>query len=433
MSEIYKTLFGFNVSKDENNENLDHRRKHHDNNVKLKADFYSTYKNWNDLQWTIEIYMGVFYRMDLLVDTASDWVVVEGADCSTCDGNKYDISASLDDGSAKKVSTEPSERTYGDVYFLGDIYNDNVCLNFSACIAIDFFYITEQRGLKEPIDGILGMARNYPPQHLSEVESVQPGPLFVNELWREGLLEDPVFALYLDKQNEQSWIDFGATDTSILRANESLEPIKMLERDFFWSQYNQAIAIGDTQLENVFRWCPPEDGSHDRREIQNDGSIYSIFDTSSPFLEISSLYYDSFIKEIFAKMPNVGWRYGLNRRVVTECNIDLFPSLFLMFDDKWIEVSPENYIQVDPDDIECMLMIRPMEARFSVYGLPVLMDYYTEWNMKEDTLSFAPHKSSTKSVIVGEGPLPPDLSQTQCFQPVSFCDSKSSMLDPNWY
>ena len=139
------------------------------------------------------------------------------------------------------------------------------------------------------------MARNYPPQHLSEVESVQPGPLFVNELWREGLLEDPVFALYLDKQNEQSWIDFGATDTSILRANESLEPIKMLERDFFWSQYNQAIAIGDTQLENVFRWCPPEDGSHDRREIQNDGSIYSIFDTSSPFLEISSLYYDSFI------------------------------------------------------------------------------------------------------------------------------------------
>ena len=80
-NEIYKTLFGFSVSKDENNENLDHRRKHHDNNVKLKADFYSTYKNWNDLQWTIEIYMGVFYRMDLLVDTASDWVVVEGAGC----------------------------------------------------------------------------------------------------------------------------------------------------------------------------------------------------------------------------------------------------------------------------------------------------------------------------------------------------------------
>ena len=120
-------------------------------------------------------------------------------------------------------------------------------------------------------------------------------------------------------------------------------------------------------------------------------------------MEISSLYYNSFIEEIFAKIPKVEWRYGLNRRVVTECNIDLFPSLFLMFDEKWIEVRPENYIQVDPDDIECLLMIRPIETRFNIYGLPVLMDYYTVWNMKQDTLSFAPHKSSTKTVLVSEG------------------------------
>lgn len=106
--------------------------------------------------------MGLFFRMDLLVDTASDWVVVEGESCANCDGNKYDISASLDDGSAKKISTEPSERTYGEVSLLGDVYNDNVCLNFSACTTIDFFYITKQKGLKEPIDGILGMSRNNP-------------------------------------------------------------------------------------------------------------------------------------------------------------------------------------------------------------------------------------------------------------------------------
>lgn len=75
--------------------------------------------------------------------------------------------------------------------------------------------------------------------------SFQPGPIFVNELWAAGLITDPVFALYLDKQNEQSWIDFGGVDTTILRAGETLVPIRMLERDFFWSQYNQAIAIGD--------------------------------------------------------------------------------------------------------------------------------------------------------------------------------------------
>ena len=35
--------------------------------------------------------MGKFYKMDLIYDTASDWLMVEGASCENCEGNKYDI------------------------------------------------------------------------------------------------------------------------------------------------------------------------------------------------------------------------------------------------------------------------------------------------------------------------------------------------------
>ena len=48
------------------------------------------------LLWTGEIYMGRFFKMDLIYDTASDWLMVEGASCVNCEGNTYDIEPNLD-------------------------------------------------------------------------------------------------------------------------------------------------------------------------------------------------------------------------------------------------------------------------------------------------------------------------------------------------
>ena len=39
--------------------------------------------------WTGPMYMGGNTYMDLVYDTGSDWLVVEGSDCSNCQGNTY--------------------------------------------------------------------------------------------------------------------------------------------------------------------------------------------------------------------------------------------------------------------------------------------------------------------------------------------------------
>jgi len=40
---------------------------------------------------------------------------------------------------------------------------DTVCILFTACVPeFEFFYIEDQTGIREPIDGIMGMARNHP-------------------------------------------------------------------------------------------------------------------------------------------------------------------------------------------------------------------------------------------------------------------------------
>ena len=69
-----------------------------------EEDHASVLTNRDGLLWTIEIYMGKFFKMDLILDTASDWLVVEGENCDTCEGNKYDIGPNLDSGDAVSLS-----------------------------------------------------------------------------------------------------------------------------------------------------------------------------------------------------------------------------------------------------------------------------------------------------------------------------------------
>ena len=45
--------------------------------------------------WTGKILFGEdTTAMNLVLDTASDWLIVQGSDCTNCKGNKYDIGPS---------------------------------------------------------------------------------------------------------------------------------------------------------------------------------------------------------------------------------------------------------------------------------------------------------------------------------------------------
>ena len=78
-----------------------------------QANFSTDLKNTDGFMWTGEIYMGRFSKMDVVYDTGSDWLTIEGADCATCEGNTYDIQPSVDSGQAKELSTTQSMREYG--------------------------------------------------------------------------------------------------------------------------------------------------------------------------------------------------------------------------------------------------------------------------------------------------------------------------------
>lgn len=80
----------------------------------------------------------------MVYDTGSDWLVIEGQSCYNCQGDKYDISASLASGQAKSVSINGSERVYGSAKVNGREYTDTVCVGLANCVEDFKFFLVER-------------------------------------------------------------------------------------------------------------------------------------------------------------------------------------------------------------------------------------------------------------------------------------------------
>jgi Eukaryotic aspartyl protease len=70
---------------------------------------------------------------NVIYDTGSDWVVMEGKNCTNCEGDTYDpTTASIQ---SKQMTTEISTRQYGNMLFYGTEYMDRICINkLQGCV-----------------------------------------------------------------------------------------------------------------------------------------------------------------------------------------------------------------------------------------------------------------------------------------------------------
>ena len=93
-----------------------------------------------------------------IVDTATELVAVEGKPCFNCEYPTYDIEPSLEKGTAS-LNSKVESLQYGQTIFRGSWARELLCVSLTSCVDIDFFYITNQSGMPDKIDAILGFAR----------------------------------------------------------------------------------------------------------------------------------------------------------------------------------------------------------------------------------------------------------------------------------
>ena len=106
--------------------------------------------------WTGMLLMGKTYTpMEVIFDTTSDWLCVEGFDCESCKGNTFNS-----DYSGQKISNDFEKRVYGSISLIGYEYKDQVCLIYENCLSNFHYMSITDWGQNEPVDGIVGLARN---------------------------------------------------------------------------------------------------------------------------------------------------------------------------------------------------------------------------------------------------------------------------------
>lgn len=169
-------------------------RKYGSQSHRLGAELTQDLVNTSGSMWTGPIYMGGNTLMDVVFDTGSDWLVVEGSDCSNCEGNKYNIADST--GNPQQVNASQSQRNYGSASLTGYEYKDTVCVKLGTCLSnFEFFLIDSQTGISEPIDGILGLSRNAP-FYIAQNNENTSGPLLTEHLFDAGQITADKFSFY---------------------------------------------------------------------------------------------------------------------------------------------------------------------------------------------------------------------------------------------
>ena len=334
-----------------------------------------TLETLDSATWTGTIYMGRFTPIDVVFDTGSDWLVIESHLCDTCEGNTYDTSTST------LVGNKISERTYGSATLKGVEHHDTVCTLLSACVyEFEYFAIYEQFGIGEPIDGVLGLARPntfYYSGYEGTGKSTY-GPLYLQEMYQQGLIDQRTVSFYFNGR-ETSYVDFGTPQTNAMRNKDDMEWFDMIEDDFFWSTFNQAIGIGSTEKQYVFGF-----GSADKKfgETINTqtgiNSVYSIFDTGLGAIMISGTYFDDLVEYIFRYVG--GDDYQVYEGFIFSKCYSNFPDLYFMFQEKWVKVDADEYVfdvSTSQDGSECLLLIVGLDAPYNIFGTPIFQGYYT--------------------------------------------------------
>ena len=104
--------------------------------------------------------------MYAVIDTATEFIAIEGHECTTCGGVTHDIRKGLDSGDAG-ISADISTEPYGSTILEGKWGFDKICIALNQCILFqDFFYISTAYFLA-PVDGVIGLARPNAPMILN--------------------------------------------------------------------------------------------------------------------------------------------------------------------------------------------------------------------------------------------------------------------------
>ena len=210
------------------------------------------------------------------------------------------------------------------------------------------------------------------------------GPIFPNELFKQGKLLTPSFSFAMNgyQSDEPSTVDFGNANS--MRANLTDRVTLGFNDDFFWSTYIQAVKFGNFS------------------EFAIDGSPYAIFDTGVSHLMVPPMLLEPFIDNIIGAAGGKAEYAIQDGMIFVNCKQrNLFKPISFMFSEYYIQIDPSEYIwDAYGDSTVCSMLLLANQYDFFFFGQPIFHGYYTIHNMTTSTIGYVPLANSNKPRLV---------------------------------
>ncbi|XP_017850988.1 lysosomal aspartic protease [Drosophila busckii] len=281
---------------------------------------------------------------NLWVPSSKCWFI----DIACMNHNRYNH----DDSSTYESNGESFSIQYGSGSLSGFLSTDTVDVNGLVIKKQTFAEATSEPGTSfnnSPFDGILGMA-----YHQLAVDNVLP-PFY--NMVSQGLVDQSVFSFYLARDGTSTHggeLIFGGSDASLYSGELSYVPIS---QEGYWQFAVDSMTFDGQSL------CD---------------NCQAIADTGTSLIVVTEEAYD-----ILSNVLNTD-----ENNYVDCATVDSLPTLKITIGGKQFDLSPAQYII--PSNGNCMSAFEYMGTDFWILGDVFIGRYYTEFDLGNNRIGFAP-------------------------------------------
>jgi len=320
--------------------------------------------------------------VQVIIDTGSDWLLIEGRECETCKENRYDPSTS---SYFKFLNNRTDTKEYGNKFHIrGRQVEDQVCLGFDkACITpFTWYMITQQYGIPAQVDGILGLTQGKTPRE--EVEfprDFEIAPLFMDYLRLTNWVTEKAFSTHFEGFSGSSYIDFGPVNYQSMSSLEFYVELGS-EKGFFYSVFPEGIRFG---------------GKDDGDLYKLDGQI-AIFSSGLEYTMVPRSVSEQFFVNLLRDIEHV----EKNGVFYVDCNVRRPRDTFILVQGRWIQISGDDMV-IDISNVQdmslCIINFLPSVDDFWVFGNNLYKDYYVTHKPDEAIIGFTPTEKQRKEPL----------------------------------
>ena len=336
--------------------------------------------------------------MTFIFDTGSAWTWIPSEDCSDkeCTKNHYQYHKS----EGFRNTYQKEKVVYGISEISGYVVNDDIAIAPSTkymATDVNFLSVNKAKDLSTlESDGLMGLSPKS--KRSNKGKSGEEMHLLVNELKKDGIIKEAVFAIYLTDTRGQSTMQFGGYDPEIV-----LDSMKENGKDdasisdapdgIYWMSINSdvhwQVMIYDAKVGNITLKLTVDD---------------VIFDTGSSLNYMPSKEYQTFYKEITRE--HYCWTDKKDKLLYCSCNgqnDDTFPSLSMHLGSRksahWFYLKGQDYIQYDKYKRNCVVLImQELKSTGAMWllGDPFLRAYYSIYDMDAKRLGLVGVAETTR-------------------------------------